>query len=144
MRFVPPTTSRRTLSRGILFAGCVAAAVVGTCGRPAFAQANWTGGTSTDYFDGANWSGGTVPASGATVNILTPATYMPSYTGDNTGNQTGEFNVQPGATFTMTSGTFQTGGMNIPSNNASGIATFNMVSGSVRVAAGPSFNAGPR
>ena len=133
MRFLSPTTSRRTLSRGILFAGCVAAAVVGTSGRPAFAQTNWTGGTSTDYFDGANWSGGTAPALSATVNIQTPATYMPSYTGDNTGNQTGEFNVQPGATFTMTSGTFQTGGMNIPNNNASGIATFNMVSGSVRV-----------
>ncbi len=134
MRFSSLTTSRRTFSRGILFAACVATVAAGACGRPAFAQtANWTGGTSTDYFDGANWSTNAAPTLNQQVNILSPATYMPSYTGDNTGNQTGEFNVQPGATFTMTSGTLQTGGMNIANNNAAGIATFNMVSGSVRV-----------
>ena len=135
MRFSSPTTSRRTLSRGILFAGCVAAVVGGTCGRPAFAQtANWTGGTSTDYFDGSNWSTSAAPALNQQVDIQTPATYMPSYIGDNTGSQTGQFSVQPGATFTMTSGTFQTGHMYIANNNTVGsIATFNMTSGSVRV-----------
>ena len=135
MRFSSLTTSRRTLSRVILFATCVAAVAGGACGRPAFAQtANWTGGTSTDYFTGGNWSTSAAPALNQQVDIQTPATYMPSYIGDNTGNQTGQFSVQPGATFTMTSGTFQTGHMYIANNNTVGsIATFNMTSGSVRV-----------
>ena len=134
MRFSSPTTSRRTLSRGILFAGCVAAVVGGTCGRPAFAQtANWTGGTSTDYFTGANWSANAAPVLNQQVDI-NPATFNPSYIGDNTGNQTGQFSVQPGATFGMTSGTFQTGHMYIANNNTVGsVATFTMTSGSVRV-----------
>jgi len=135
MRFSSLTTSRRTFSRGILFAACVAAVAGGTCGRPAFAQtANWTGGTSTDYFDGSNWSTSAAPVLNQQVDIQTPATFMPSYIGDNTGNKTGQFSVQPGATFTMTSGTFQTGHMYIANNNSVGsIATFNMTSGSVRV-----------
>jgi autotransporter-associated beta strand protein len=134
MPFASPTTSQKTFSRWIVFAGCVAAAVGGTCGRLAFAQtANWTGGTSTDYFTGGNWSTNAAPALSQNVDIQTPATFMPSYIGDNTGNQTGQFAVQPGATFTMTSGTFQTGHMYIANNNAAGIATFNMTSGSVRV-----------
>ena len=135
MRFSSLTTSRRTFSRGILFAACVAAVAGGMCGRPAFAQtANWTGGTSTDYFNGANWSTNAAPLLNQQVDIQTPATYMPSYIGDNTGSQTGQFSVQPGATFTMTSGTFQTGHMYIANNNTVGsIATFNMTSGSVRV-----------
>jgi autotransporter-associated beta strand protein len=116
-------------------AACVAAVVGGTCGRPAFAQtANWTGGTSTDYFDGSNWSTSAAPVLNQQVDIQTPATFMPSYTGDNTGNQTGQFSVMPGATFGMTSGTFQTDHMYIANNNTVGsIATFTMTSGSVRV-----------
>ena len=135
MRFSSLTTSRRTFYRGILFAACVATVAAGACGRPAFAQtANWTGGTSTDYFDGSNWSTSAAPALNQQVDIQTPATFMPSYTGDNTGNQTGQFSVMPGATFGMTSGTFQTGHMYIANNNTVGsIATFNMTSGSVQV-----------
>jgi autotransporter-associated beta strand protein len=65
---------------------------------------------------------------------INPATFNPSYIGDNTGNQTGQFSVQPGATFGMTSGTFQTGHMYIANNNTVGsVATFTMTSGSVRV-----------
>ena len=101
---------------------------------PGAQTANWTGGTSTDYFDGSNWSTSAAPVLNQQVDIQTPATYMPSYTGDNTGNQTGQFAVQPGATFTMTSGTFQTGHMYIANNNTVGsIATYTMTSGSVQV-----------
>jgi len=121
---------------GALIVGAVSL-VSGT--RTVFAQANWNGSTSSDYFTAANWTTGSppearIPDPGQEVNIGNiPFTNNVVYNGDN-GSATGQFSVMPGATFTMNSGTFLTGHMYLGNNNTVGsIATFNMTSGSVRV-----------
>lgn len=139
MRRVTQTTLQRALNAGAMAALMIGALAAGAWSRTAFAQANWNGSTSSDYFTAANWTTGTagearIPDPGQEVNIGNlPATNYPIYNGSN-GSATGQFSVQPGATFTMNSGTFLTGHMYIANNNTVGsIATFNMTSGSVRV-----------
>ncbi|MFM7183366.1 MAG: hypothetical protein ACKO4Z_01145, partial [Planctomycetota bacterium] len=119
----------------MILALIVGAVALGACTRTVFAQtANWIGAVDSNYFTAGNWSTSATPTSGQNVDIQTPASNMPSYVGDNTGTQTGQFSVQPGATFTMSSGTFNTGHMYIANNNTVGaIATFALTSGSVRV-----------
>jgi len=123
----------------MILALIVGAVALGACTRTVFAQANWNGSTSSDYFTAANWTTGTaqearLPDPGQEVNIGNISfTNNPVYNGDN-GSATGQFSVMPGATFTMNSGTFRTGHMYLGNNNTVGsIATFNLTSGSVRV-----------
>ncbi|MFM7411930.1 MAG: hypothetical protein ACKO6E_01755, partial [Planctomycetota bacterium] len=117
----------------------IGALAAGAGSRTALAQANWNGSTSTDYFTADNWTTGSPPQArlpdpGQEVNIGNISfTNNVVYNGNN-GSATGQFSVMPGATFTMNSGTFLTGHMYLGNASTVGsIATFNLVSGSVRV-----------
>ena len=64
----------------------------------------WTGGVSTDWFNGANWSCGQVPNASSVVTIGSGASFYPVITGSVTALAL-HLTIQTGATFTN-NGTF--------------------------------------
>jgi T5SS/PEP-CTERM-associated repeat protein/autotransporter-associated beta strand protein len=56
---------------GLLRASGLLAGVLGATCLPTYAQTNWTGATSTDWFTVSNWNTGVVPTAGDRVNLNT-------------------------------------------------------------------------
>src|SRR3954471_3811978 len=53
--------------------GVLAAVLAASC-LPTYAQTNWTGATSTNWFTATNWNTGVVPTAGDNVNLNTITT----------------------------------------------------------------------
>jgi autotransporter-associated beta strand protein len=117
----------------MLLAAWVAAVVACMGGHVAFAQTNWNGSVSGDFFDASNWSSG-VPSAGTVTNIGSSSFASAPVFASSSGT-TGDFsvvNTNNGA-FTVSSGTL---GMTGPGNLAvgttsGGTATFTMNGGVV-------------
>ena len=74
---------------------------------------NWVGTTSTNWFTSSNWSLNLVPASTASVTILSSATNMPAITGSATADN---ITINSGATLTLNSGSTLTVSGNFTNN----------------------------
>ena len=141
MLFSLEGTVQRTLARGTFTAGMVLAlVVVGTCFRPAVAQNNWLGTTSSDYFTDSNWSTGSVPITNQAVRIgANQYVNAPVYNGDNSATPTNDLEIygNDNGTFTMEGGTLVVGdNFRVGHAASSGMATFTMNGGFVKVNAG--------
>ena len=133
MRCVFGVASCRTLNVKAAVALCAAALLGGAWAVPAHAAADWNGSVSSDYFTPGNWNENEVPsvASGQ-VNVGNIAsTNNLNFAGDNSSSQSPLFqfggNNSDGKTFTMSSGTFVNGGMNM--GTSASLVTFNMNGG---------------
>ena len=133
MRCVFGVASCRTLNVKAAVALCAAALLGGTWAVPAHAAADWNGSVSSDYFTPGNWNEGAVPtvADGQTNVGNVASTNNLNFAGDNSSSQSPLFqfggNNSDGKTFTMSSGTFVNGGMNM--GTSASLVTFNMNGG---------------
>ena len=133
MRCVFGVASCRTLNVKAAVALCAAALLGGTWAVPAHAAADWNGSVSSDYFTPGNWNEGAVPTvADGQMNVGNVAsTNNLNFAGDNSSSQSPLFqfggNNSDGKTFTMSSGTFVNGGMNM--GTSASLVTFNMNGG---------------
>jgi len=115
----------------------LALVVVSTCFRPAVAQNNWLGTTSSDYFTDSNWSTGSVPITNQAVRIgANQYVNAPVYNGDNSATPTNDLEIygNDNGTFTMEGGTLVVGdNFRVGHAASSGMATFTMNGGFVKV-----------